>query len=224
MINFNAHILDDNILHLEFNNIRDQTITLFRPSEYYESPHPNINGKMFSYEDFLLTYIRPNGEITYFKDWPAFNIPGHVFSEFWEKFDNVSSAEGQVYDLIKSNINMKKPYYIISNLVGDKGGYEHELAHAIYYLDEQYKIDMDNELKNVSSKIMKKLYKGLTKIGYPMNIQHIVDDEAQSWLATSHKNDFDIEFNFTMEEIGETHKKFKKIFKQYSKQIKSKKI
>jgi hypothetical protein len=98
------------------------------------------------------------------------------------------------------------------------------LAHALYYLNKEYKFEMDEELKNIPKNIIKKLYRGLKNIGYPMEIQHIVDDEAQSWLATSYKKDFDVEFNFTMEEIGVVHKIFKKIFIKYEKQVEVKKI
>jgi len=83
---------------------------------------------------------------------------------------------------------------------------------------------MLRELNNIPQNILKKLYEGLTKIGYPMSIQYIVDDEAQSWLATSYESDFNKEFNFNMQEIEETHLKFKNIFDKYKENIKSKKI
>jgi hypothetical protein len=223
-MNIKIYVLNENILHLKFENIRDQTVMLFRPSEYYESPHDNINGKIFSFEDFFLTYVKPNGEMTYFKDWPAFNIPGHTLTDFRKKFKTLTESEKNLYKLLDDNLNIKKPYYVISNLIGDKVSYKHELAHALYYLIDEYKLAMDEELKNIPKNILKKLYRGLKNIGYPMNIQHIVDDEAQSWLATSTKKDFDIEFNFTTEEIGEVHKVFKKIFTKYEKQIESKEI
>jgi hypothetical protein len=218
-IKFDASLINKNILHLQFDNIRDEAVTLFRLSEFYESPYEEINGTSFGIDDFLLSYSKPNGELTYFKDWPAFNIPGHVFNQFKKKFKNLTRSEQMIYQLVEDHLDTKLPYYVISNISGDRGGYEHEFAHALYYTNQDYKNEMDSELTLIPKKIKTKLYRGLKRIGYPMTIQHIVDDESQAWLATSYKRDFENEFNFIMEEIQVTHRTFKKIFKNYTKAI-----
>lgn len=221
---YRANLLNGNILHLEFDNIKDQTIALFRPSEYYESPHKAINGKVFSYEDFFVNYVKPNGEMTFFKDWPAFNIPGHVMLEFANLFPFKSNYEEHVYDLIYNNIDVKKPFYIISNIKGDIEGYEHELAHAIWYLNENYKDEMRNCFKVITPLVDRKVMDGFKEIGYPMKIKSIITDELQSWLATSTKQTFKDEFNLTMKEVGKIHKQFREVFDRYQAKIKRKKI
>lgn len=220
-----ANLLNGNILHLEFDNIKDQTIALFRPSEYYESPHKDINGKNFTFEDFLINYVKPNGEMTFFKDWPAFNIPGHVLSEFYSmNYKSLSNYEKVVYNLVQSNIDTTKPYYLISNLKGDIEGYEHELAHAIWYLDENYKDEMRNCFKSITPLVDRKIMDGFKEIGYPMKIKSIITDELQSWLATSTKQTFKDEFGLTIKEVGKIHTQFREVFDKYQVKIKKKKI
>lgn len=214
-----SYLIENNILYLEFENIKDECIMLFRPSEYYESPHKNINGKVFTFEDFLVSYVDKKGGLDYFSFWEAFNIPGHILTEFRERFIDLTSAENRLYNIIDSNIDTTKPYYLISNVIGDREGYLHELAHAIYYLYPEYKIEMDIAISEIPNTIMKKVLAGFRTIGYPMKNKHIIADETQAWMATSYNYTFYEDFDMGMGEAGDTHTMFKKIFKKYYKQL-----
>jgi len=93
---------------------------------------------------------------------------------------------------IVDKYNQLKKYncnYVIVYKKGDKLTKEHELMHAKYYMDENYKekikkiwIDMDDKNKDKVKKMLKKM-------GYPEN-EDILIDEFQAYYYTEKLNFF----------------------------------
>ena len=90
----------------------------------------------------------------------------------------------------------------------DMGYIGHELAHAYYYLDEEYKLKMDKAIKAYPRyEEMKKII--LSGVGYDENV---VDDEIQAYLSTGTVESIkkDIEFKVKSIELEEFNGYFKR--------------
>jgi len=130
--------INDRIHLLMFNNQYDITSTFLRFQEHYESPE--FKGKIFTFEEFKEWYTE-DGEFSYYTDWNGFNIPSHILQPFQNgDFNPLSDKEKQLLGLFEGR-NSK--FYIIGAHRGkdDLGGdvVTHEVAHGLFYTDEQYR-------------------------------------------------------------------------------------
>lgn len=87
---------------------------------------------------------------------------------------------------IKKYENIK---YVIVYKKGDKITKDHELMHAKYYIDEEYKDKIKKMWRDMEDKNKDKIKKMLKKMGYPNN-EDILIDEFQAYYYTEKKNFF----------------------------------
>jgi hypothetical protein len=213
--------LDDNLLHFAFKKQKDLALTFFRIQEFYESANPALIKKPFDVFTFLNESMDSDGNLDYFSQWSGFNFPGYVYLE-WKHDAKLTgmftSAEKELDRVITSNFDISKPFYIIGTLKDDSAVFRHEVAHALYYLNSGYKLDMDflvNKLKNDQPKFYKKMSKVLLKKGYN---ESVLVDELQAYLSTESKKYLHEEFDVAPD--APEHKTcisgFRKIFKKYN--------
>lgn len=183
---FKLDIIDESILLFKFKNMREISLTFFRIQEYYESQSDNFLGKKFSVFDFLKENMTNDGFVDYFNMWEGYNIPGHIFDEWIElfKYDELTEFEQELYHVVREYRVKEKAFYIIAALEKDKNTIDHELAHALWYLNTMYHMDMlelNTELRNQFPENKKRLEEYLYELGYNKNVYL---DEIQAYLST----------------------------------------
>ena len=205
-----TRILLDNVLFLQFSNRKDLTTTMFRVQEYYESNNKKIRNKIFTTEDFIEEYTDARGNIDYFSFWEGFNVPGNIINNFFKSFE-LTKREINFKKTIEKFLDRKKDYYVIAT-DGDNTTLKHELAHALYYLNEEYREKVQKIIKSIPASEHKKLINNLNKLQYNDSV-HI--DEIQAYLATSKKSELVDDFEIDYEKMKKHISSIKKLFKGY---------
>jgi len=121
---------------LRFKTQYELTATFLRIQEHYESPH--FHGRIFSLEQYMDWYAKRYGNFTYYQDWAGFNVPSTAFQQFYEgKFNPLSEKEKQLLRLFK---DVRERFYVIGIYdSGAKDSLTHELAHALFFVDDSYR-------------------------------------------------------------------------------------
>lgn len=173
---FRVEGLGNGIYHLSFPNRFLMNSCFLRLQEHFESP--KYRGKLFSHDEFRAWYrtTREHKEFSYYTDWSGFNIPGYVLTSFLNgRFDPLHPGEQAVIETFRG---IKGPLYIIGTLASDVTyTLRHELAHALYHTDTEYRAAVDRLLDGVNCTPLNRLLKSL---GY-----HSAQwrDEAHAYLG-----------------------------------------
>jgi hypothetical protein len=159
---------------LRFETQYELTATFLRIQEYYESPR--FHGRIFSLEEYMDWYARRHGNFTYYEDWAGFNVPSTAFRPFYEgKFDPLSEKEKQLLRLFK---DLKDRFYVIGIYdAGAKGSLTHELAHALFFIDDSYRAAVQRALRGYDTT---KLANQIAEAGYA---KHVIPDEIQAYIV-----------------------------------------
>ena len=135
-----------NIIHVNFDTQEELAETFCRFQEYYESPE--FKGKIFTLGQYREWYSQFYGAWTYYTDWSGFNIPDWVLEPFKEgKFDPLSEKEQKLVDMFRHRAGK---FYIIGTFGDNKAALDHEICHALYYLDEGYNERVTNLIASAS--------------------------------------------------------------------------
>jgi len=159
-----------------------------RLQEFYESPYEDIRGQYVSYEKVIDRYAKDTGEFSYFTDWSGFNVPSSAFKDFfkWTHAPSIFpylSKEYNLWNLVRGKLfedglDIDDNFYLIATYID--GDILHEVAHGLYFLDDNYKKDMNiliegyKDRKNFSASLLDMCY-----------CKDLVDDEIQAYLSTS---------------------------------------
>src|SRR6266566_3113796 len=174
------------IYHFQAKNQYELTSTFIRLQEFYESPYKQIRGKYFELDDFFDIYAKKFGDMTYFTDWHGFNVPGHVVNEFIENFEYNFRKKEELFANTFCDGNAfreKDKYYVIGTWKDD--AIDHELCHAWYYLDPEFKKHANACVKVLKEKYRQqydKVVNWLFKEGYS---KKVINDEVMAYMATS---------------------------------------
>lgn len=135
-----------------------------RLQEFYESP--KFRGKIFTKKEFLDWYKEDRGT-RYHEDWCGYNLPGWVIEVFRHGcFDPLSKDEQELIN--KCNL-LTGSFYVIGT---ERGGEDdlkvqkHELAHALFYLDLNYRLGAFDIIKGLSKTSKTQLEYYLKNAGY----------------------------------------------------------
>lgn len=158
------------VYHLEFPGHYDTAMHFLRFQEYYESL--KFCGQIFTLVDYMEWYAKDygNGVFSYPDDWAGFNVPGNVLIEV---------AEAEIPDLNKYDIQMRTlikvvqkeerghPFYFIGTTTGDAlDTLDHEIAHALYFTDEEYHQAMEDLLDHMPRKNYDAAWAALQEMRY----------------------------------------------------------
>lgn len=206
------------LFHCQFKTQHDLCMTFVRLQEFYESPNPKFRGKFFTFEEYVDWYCQTQGEgdFTYCTDWSGFNVPGNVANRFfnlhlWQ--DVLRPREEKLYDLIRKRVDMwgdqgepdDDQYYLIGTTEDSPlSTVQHEIRHAVFYLDKRYRREVSTEIKKCK---LKRLYEALNKMGYTKQV-HV--DEVQAYILTGLAEDMK-----ETKEITKLRKKLRVIEKKY---------
>jgi len=156
--------------HLDFGTQYELAMHFLRVQEYYESP--KFRKQMFTLVDYMDWYARTKGKgaFTYTKDWSGFNVPSWALMEVYRSSTNVPDfnrydefmrriidrvmREEWINDTSARHCGEIGPFYFIGTFAGGginkKGKRDdvlaHEVAHALYYVNEEYKFEVDRLL------------------------------------------------------------------------------
>jgi len=150
--------------------------------EFYESPYKEIRNKKFKLLDFIRLYTKKRKEFvfTYPEDWIGFNVPSTIIDKLYILgIDDYNDYDRTIENIHKS-INKKK-YYLIAACSNDTSTIDHELCHALYYLNNNYKKAADTITSKLHLIVFKKISKFLINLGYT---KHVLKDEVQAYLST----------------------------------------
>jgi hypothetical protein len=169
----------------------DLAMTFCRVQEYYESPFKQIKGKSFNKAEFQRMYANKFGEglFTYPVDWAGFNVP---CTAIWGCY-NLSSNETdydlyddlflEIWDDIEYEYGIldDKNYYVIGSQPDHTETIDHEICHAFYFLNKEYKKKADAITATIPNEIFDYLKNQLIDLGY---CGKVMKDEIQAYLST----------------------------------------
>jgi uncharacterized protein YifE (UPF0438 family) len=150
-----------------------------RFAEHYESP--KFRNQVFTLAEFKRWYrtTRPGGKFTYYHDWGGFNIPSYAFKAFKDgRFDPLSEQEQLFLDIVRG---IKEPFYIIVAPIGHQSTIRHETAHALFYLNLEYR---DKVLAILTKMKLRKIRSRLLEFGY---CKEVLLDEFNAFLVDEGK-------------------------------------
>lgn len=218
----------ENCLLFEFDKQKDMTLCFCRMQEYYESDLPKLNGKYFSFYEFINECMKDNGEITYFGFWEGFNLPGKVYEKWRSRIGELTDHEIKLDKAIREHTKKGFPYYIIGVKKGHANVIDHELAHAMYSLKKQAQdlskknstyvremVKLNEEFETTYPQQHKTLIKSLKRLGYGDNV---IQDEIQAYMSTSFKKELVDELKIDYDKTLPIIKKYRSTFKKFYKQ------
>jgi len=205
-----------NCLLLEFNTQKDLALAFCRVEEYYEG-QPQLNRKYTSFVDFIDFFMKDDGSINYFNYWSGFNIPGDVFKEWFQKeMSDKTYWELALADEVEKKLDLTEPFYVIGGKKGDMNVIDHEIAHALYYMSESYKGEMESLNYDFFKKHRmqySKMVKKLKKMGYGENV---IKDEVQAYMSTSKKSELVEDFGLDYNTIKPMITQYRKVLSWYN--------
>lgn len=159
MLDIRFRELIPHVYHLDFDNQYDLAMNFLRYQEYYEGLE--FHKKIFTLVDYMEWYSKtqcdwktkkkgPGRMFSYAADWSGFNIPRWALEEVfpkiedWNKYDDFMHT---VFNLIKEKEG-DRVFYLIGTYAGgasakDPEGeaiLDHEVAHALFTVDRDYRI------------------------------------------------------------------------------------
>ena len=178
----------DGVIGVMFANRVELNSTMLRFGEYYESA--KFRGKIFTLHEFKKWYIKNSvggkktGKFTYYHDWSGFNIPSTILKPFYDgKFNPLSDKEKE---FLKKFKKYKGKYYIIAVYRGmDSYSQMHEIAHALFYINPEYRNQVLRILKDVDPVIKKQIFAYLRKYVYNKSVWM---DEMHAYILTGLKH------------------------------------
>jgi hypothetical protein len=197
------HKVADGIYLLRFETQYELTSTFLRVQEHYESPQ--FHGRIFTLEQYMDWYAAENGAFTYFQDWSGFNVPSTAFQPFYEgKFDPLTRKEKGLLALFR---NLQGRFYVIGIYdSGKKGTLTHELAHALFFIDDAYRQAVREAMRGYNTSALEKK---LIEAGYA---RHVIPDEVQAYIVAPSG-----ELGAASRALMPLRKKLRELFRQHAK-------
>jgi hypothetical protein len=197
------HKVADGIYLLQFDNQYELTSTFLRVQEHYESPQ--FHGRIFTLEQYMDWYVAETGAFTYFQDWSGFNVPSMAFQSFYEgKFDPLTSKEKRLLGLFK---NLHGRFYVIGIYNGGKKRtLIHELAHALFFINNEYRHAVRETMRGYDTSALEKQ---LIKAGYA---RHVIADEVQAYIVAPSSK-----LGAASRELAPLRGELRALFKQHAK-------
>jgi hypothetical protein len=188
---------------VQFSSQKDMAETFLRFQEHYESP--KFMGEIFTHKQFEKWYTQIKGKFSYYEDWDGFNIPSSALEPFKKgKFNPLTKNEKKLLSLFK---NIKGNFYIIAFHGGGHHLLGHELAHALYYTNKEYKKKV---LKIIKKYNLRKIRKELLSIGGYS--KRVIEDEIQAYAVS-------LNYELKSEMPKELRREINNVFEDYCPRI-----
>ncbi|HLC91243.1 MAG TPA: hypothetical protein VJI15_05760 [Candidatus Nanoarchaeia archaeon] len=206
--------LSENIFLAKFRSQSHLTHTFVRFQEYYESPH--FKGKYFAISKFRHWYTsnspqgKKTGRFSFYHDLAGFNIPCHVLKPFYKgKFDPLTHHEQSFLSTFQ---DMKDKFYVIG-VYGNrtKSVLKHEIGHALFYLNKDYRKEVLDVVHDIDKKAIHQIYRFLAETKFYHH--HVWLDEVHAYVLAALEDLKQEKVDIKL--LQEPHKKINAIFKRY---------
>jgi hypothetical protein len=203
-------------------NAFDLAMLFLRAEEFYENPQ--FKDKTFSILDFISWYSKEIGDnsFSYPIDFVGFNIPSEIIEKCYEKHSSAGYDENEydrellkIISIIKKKMNGER-FYLLGMRENDLETMKHEVAHAFYYLNDDYRDEMKDLTFNLPSNIKEKFCSELLAQTYDASVHY---DEMQAYLATGLSEEF--EYNNLYNKF---EPQFQEAFNKYYSEIQMKEL
>lgn len=195
---FTTKILNKNICHVIFDTQYEMNNTLLRVQEYYESP--KFRQEVFTLGQYRADYIDRKGNFDYYETVAGMNFSIDSFEPFLKGlFDPLSAEEYDIINRIARGTTCE--YVIATYLECEASTIEHEICHALYGTNDEYKEAMDAVMARYDTS---KIERWLRKNEYSKDV---IMDEVHAYVvcdSTYLKEDHNlkIEDSFYKELLG----------------------
>lgn len=160
----------------------ERAMLFCRVQEFYESPGTQFRDKKFSIWDYYRWYSRENsGSFSYPKDFVGFNLPLVVAKKCYEMNELETPYDIEMKKIVDDLHKNGHRGYLIGVDSLKNCTFRHEIAHALYYSNLDYKSEMDDLTRSLSEFNMSRFRKNLKAIGY---CSGVVKDEIQAYMST----------------------------------------
>lgn len=182
--------LRERVYALKFDSSYEMCMTFLRYEEFYECSNPAFQGKAFTLAEYMAWYAQTFGEgqFTYPEDWGGFNFPLNVI----KKVQQVGIPDANHYDDFMAGvyglINTTDPDSYLIGFSDEEGYKDHELTHAMYYIDDEYRTQANFIIASAGEAFVVELKQALQDEGYASSI---VLDEIQAYITTGEMEMFD---------------------------------
>ena len=201
------------VILLSFPTKKDLTFTMCRVEEFYEAASNKFRGQVFTWSEFLDEFMDDAGKIDYFHFWSGFNIPGHIYEEWSVKFKDLSKRELELIGAVDNIVGERDTkFYIIAAVEGEDSVEEHEIAHAKFYINNEYKKEMMKLNDNLYKSVRILMTDKFKELGYSTTVY---EDELQAYLATSDTKYLMDRFKITEEAAKAVCPAYAEVFKKY---------
>ncbi len=207
-----------NLYQLKFDSISALGKALIRPQEFAESPL--FRNTIFTTSELKRKYNSRNPYISCL----GVNIPGYYLTQFFDTFPSLTKAELEIFDALKFAITDRtKKYYLIAsyapkNKKESLNAEIHEIAHGLYYINDEYK---QQQVKIVSETLSQTNYNKIKSrlLAYNCYSLSVIEDEIHAYLATDSISVLKHRFNYKELELPEDvlncHLKLKETLTSY---------
>jgi hypothetical protein len=169
-----------------------RAMLFLRSQEFYESAFPQIRGKHFDIFEFMEIYKEWKllDHFSYPADWAGFNVPGAIIEEcIGHVLDQANGISATPYDKImgdivkgiRSKIGSEAKFYLLGVDAFESRTMDHELAHGLYHVNEEYKTRTSELVSALPSKVFEGMREHLLGMGY---CEEVIPDEIQAYMAT----------------------------------------
>jgi len=224
LLSYELYRVKRKIYAVKVNDTYERAMLFLRYQEFYESPYKQFQGKNFEIWEFMNHYRKDRGAgcFTYPRDWCGYNIPSDSFNKclkgvfdlkvtltpYDESMLEIKHAINEDLKLVTHPDPSKEKFYIIGTDDIDGDIMAHEIAHALFFMDKDYKKEMTKLVSDLAMRKYNGLCNVLLKLGYR---KEVLVDEIQAFLSTGLCDEM---HRFTLEtDIV----KFEEVFKRYNK-------
>lgn len=192
---FSVKQIRPRVFHLEFDSWRELSMTFVRYQEFYESKYDNIRDSRFTLVQQMGAYCREylkcnDSTWSWTSDWSGFNIPAETIKQVHDLGipdpNHYDSLMLGIYGMIMcETFNMNA--YIIGTYIDKKNKkleasmLRHEMTHAMYYINNDYRNKVVDALSAIDEKLRQDLIKALSDQNYPPKTAL---DEINAYLTT----------------------------------------
>lgn len=189
--------LREGVYVLRFDKHYELCMTFLRYQEFYECPSSVFRGNPFKIVDYMRWYVNDQGDgdtFSYTTDWDGFNLPIEKIKEVIDagipdknSYDDLMHT---VYEFVLSDSHGKEAYLIGVSKQSeseDASLLAHELSHAMYRLDADYRKCCEKIMDSFASTV-RDAKSALIAKGY---VDDTLEDEIQAYIATGEMSFFD---------------------------------
>lgn len=186
----------DRVYMLTFDNSYELCMAFLRYEEFYENLNPRFRGQSFTLAEFMSWYSNSKafgkGRFTFTDDWGGFNLPANIIKQVHElgiKDPNHYDALMMgVYGMI--SVEAEDAYLIGVTTIDTANFKEHELTHAMWHVDPEYKKKILKILDDAEKRdptFMKQVVQALRNEGY---VDAVIKDEISAYVSTGENGYF----------------------------------